>query len=148
MPHIFHVEHKVLAPTDRTVHPDLMFLYNRPFIKFIPQDAIIKIRRPLHHIDSIFCPVHHAVLLNITLLRDALSDHPVEIRNDHIALMLCGRAHKACHGVRRQPVIAVRKLQIFPSRHGDPLIARIGNTCIFFVQHMDARVPFLVGITE
>ena len=70
-------------------------------------------------------PVHETVLIDGTLLRHMLTDHPVKLRDHHITLLFGCSPNKKCRRIRCDPVITVQKLQVFSPRQIDPPIARV-----------------------
>ena len=88
------------------------------------------------------------VILNIALVRDALSDDAVEIGDHQIAVMLCGGAYEQLCRIRCDPVIAVEKLQVSAASLADGEITAVRYASIFFVDDCNAGICGGVSIAD
>ena len=140
VPDVFQVKHEVLAPADLHIHPKTVLLHQVAPIQLVPQNTVIKICGIFHHTGGKFLLRQHPVLLDVAFVRNPLSHHPVEIRNDQIAVLLLSRTHQKPGGIRRQPVVAVYKLQIFSPCQAHGPVSRIRHAGILLVNHPDSGI--------
>ena len=138
---VFQIEHEVLAPADFRVHLQMVLFNNLPPVQLIPEYAVIEIRRVFHHVGGELLSRHAAVLLDIPLLGDALSRHPVKIRDHQIAAVLLGHAHQELRGVRRDPVVAVGKLKIGSPGVSHRQVPGRRHAAVFLMDHADPHIP-------
>ncbi len=73
----------------------MIFFHKITPVQLVPENAVIKIGRILHHMRSKLFACEDTVILNIALVRDALSDDAVEIGDHQIAVALWRRARTA-----------------------------------------------------
>ena len=80
MTNVFQIEKKILTPADGNIHSDPVGLYDFSLIEFVPEHAVIEIRRILYHTGSELLPRKHPVFLDVSLLGKTFSRHTVKIR--------------------------------------------------------------------
>ena len=145
---ILQIEHEVLAPADLRVHPQMVGFHDGPPVKLVPENAVVKIRRIFHHVGGVFFAGHHAVLVDVPLLGDPLADHPVEVRHDQVAPGVLCCPHQRGGGVRRQPVVAVQKLQVGSLRQIQRSIPGGGDAAVFLVDHPDTGIFCGIAVAQ
>ena len=59
-----------------------------------------------------FFTSQYAIVFDISLMRYAISNHAIKIRDYHVTVILLCRLHQKSCGIGRNPVVAVEKLKI------------------------------------
>ena len=148
MADIFQIKQKVLTPADGGIHPDMIFFDDAPAVHFVPEYAVIKIRRIFNHIGSKLLTAHHLVLFDVALLRQPFPGNPVKVRNDHVAVIFLHRTHQKPCRLRHDPVVAVQKLKKRSPRQLQCLISRIRHAGIFFMDHTYPAILLCIGVAD
>ena len=148
MADIFQIEHKILAPADGHIHAQAVFLHNLSAVQLVPEYAVIKIRRIFHHMRRKLLSCHYGILFDVPFLGQTFSHNPVKISDHQIAAVLLGGTHEQLGSVRRDPVVAVEKLKIGSPRPVNGLVAAVGYSGVFLVDHTDPGVLFGVTVTD
>ena len=148
MADIFQIKQKVLTPADGGIHSDPVFFNDAPAVHFVPEHAVIKIRRIFDHIRSKLLTAHHLVLFDIALLRQPLPGNPVKVGNHHVTVIFLHGAHEKPRRLRNDPIVAVQKLDKGSPRKGKSLIARIRYAGIFFMDYAHTAILLCIGIAD
>ena len=117
----------------------MIFFHKITPVQLVPEHTVIKIRRFLHHTAHKGFLIHHAVDSDVAFMRQTLPDHPIKVSDHKICLFFPRRPHQKFGRIRRDPVVAVEKLQIFPVCLGDRHISALRNSGIFLVDHQLIR---------
>ena len=126
----------------------MMLFHKIPAIQLIPHDAVIKIRRILHHVFCKCPAIHDARLRNMRFQRIVIAVHPVKIPDDQIGPGHFRQRHQPLGGIRRQPVVTVHKLQVRSRGGCHGHIPGIGHTGILFIYDMDPVIFFLIFLAD
>ena len=123
-------------------------LHDLPAVQLVPKNTIIEIRGIFHHVGGIFLPGENGVLVDVPLVGNPLSHHPVKIRDDQVALVVFRCPDQREGGLRRDPVIAVQKLEVGAPGLGKGQVPGVGHAGVFLVEHPDPLVPGGVAVTQ
>ena len=140
MADVLQVEHEVLAPAELRVHPEAVALHDIPAVELVPQNAVVEVGGLLHHVGGVLLPGQHPVLVNVALAGDPLPHHPVEVRDDQVAVMVPGCLHQQLGGVGRDPVVTVQELEIDARSPADTDIPGIGHAGVLLVDDLDPGI--------
>ena len=148
MQDVLQIEDKVLAPAELFIHAKLVLLHQLPPVEFIPDDAVIIIRRALRHASRELFPAQYALFVNRTLSRGPAVHNAVKIGNHQVRVIFLGRMYKEGGRLGRNPVVRIEKLEVLSGREIQCLVPRVGYSAVWLMHHTDARVLRSVGIAE
>ena len=140
MADIFQVEHEILAPADRRVHPKGVLFHDGPAVELVPQHAVVEVGGIFHHVGSVFLPGHQPVLINVSLLGDPLPHDPVKVGDHQVAGAAFRCTHQASGGIRCDPVVAVQKLEIGSPGPVQGKISAGGNAGVLLMENLNTAV--------
>ena len=120
---VLQIEDEILAPAELFIHAKLVLLHQLPPVEFIPDDAVIIIRRALRHASRELFPAQYALFVNGTLSCRPAVHNAVKIGNHKVRPVLLRGMYKKRGCLRGNPVVRIQKLEIFSAREIKRLVS-------------------------
>ena len=126
----------------------MVVLHDLPAVQLVPQYAVVKVSGVFHHVGGVFLPGEDGVLVDVALVGHPLTHDPVKVGDDQIALVVLRRPDQGQGGLRRDPIVAVQKLQVGAPGLGQGQVPGVGNTGVLLMKYLDSGVPGGLGVAQ